>query len=63
MTLILFMLNALGPVEAVENFLSMCLWLVLSSSSPSNCVSECPLRMGLNALGLVDSPPLDCLTV
>ena len=26
MTLILFMLNALGPVEAVENFLSMCVF-------------------------------------
>merc|ERR1711974_233981 len=27
------------------------------------CHIECPVRMGLNALGLVDSPPLDCLTV
>ena len=26
MTMILFMLNALGPVEAVENFLSMCVF-------------------------------------
>ena len=56
-------LNALGLVDVDENYDFVYHDYHGWYHPHHQIVLECPLRMGLNALGLVDSPPLDCLTV